>query len=108
MEKAEFDEKLRNHAQDTWERENKAAEKKREEMKNGGIEENEEQPISPAMKLLEKENSDINRRIAIAEQTMSRKVDRLPNNPYKQLDLGKPTVISLPLPPLEMMKEGSK
>lgn len=105
MEKAEFDEKLRNHAQDTWERENKAAEKVREEMKSGIKEEKEEEPISPAIKLLEKEHSDIDRRIAIAEQTMTRKVDRLPNNPFKNVDLRKPTVLTLPLPPLETLSE---
>lgn len=104
MEKAEFDEKLRNHAQDTWERENKVAEKIREDMKIGRKEETEEH-ISPAMQLLAKENSDLDRRIAIAEQTMSRKVDRLPNNPYSNVDLGKPTVLTLPLPPLEKLKE---
>ncbi|KAF1758091.1 hypothetical protein GCK72_014549 [Caenorhabditis remanei] len=107
MEKAEFDEKLRNHAQDTWERENKAAEKIREDMKSGRKEEKEEEHISPAMQLLAKENSDLDRRIAI-EQTMSRKVDRLPNNPYKHVDLGKPTVLTLPLPPFETLKEESQ
>ncbi|CAO4374492.1 unnamed protein product [Caenorhabditis nigoni] len=104
-EKAEFDEKLRNHAQDTWERENKAAEKVREDMAAGRKEEIEQEPISPAMKLLAKENSDIDRRIAIAEQTMFRKVDRLPNNPYSNVDLRKPTVLTLPLPPLDKLKE---
>uniref|UniRef100_A0A1I7TE31 Uncharacterized protein n=2 Tax=Caenorhabditis tropicalis TaxID=1561998 RepID=A0A1I7TE31_9PELO len=105
LEKAEFDEKLRNHAQDTWERENKAAEKIREDMKSGKKEEKEIEPISPAMKLLEKEHSDIDRRIAIAEQTMGRKVERLPNNPFRIVDLRKPTVLSLPLPPLETLRE---
>ncbi|CAP22864.1 Protein CBG01772 [Caenorhabditis briggsae] len=104
-EKAEFDEKLRNHAQDTWERENKAAEKVREDMAAGRKEEIEPEPISPAMKLLAKEHSDIDRRIAIAEQTMPRKVDRLPNNPYSNVDLRKPTVLTLPLPPLDKLKE---
>lgn len=105
LEKAEFDEKLRNHPQETWERENKAAEQVRENMKSGMKEEKEEEPISPAMQLLAKEHSDIDRRIAIAEQTMNRKVDRLPNNPYSNVDLRKPTVLHLPLPPLETLKE---
>ncbi|CAI2351427.1 unnamed protein product [Caenorhabditis sp. 36 PRJEB53466] len=104
MEKAEFDEKLRNHAQDTWERENKAAEQVREEMKAGKKEEPKE-PISPAMEMLAKEHADLDHRIAIAEQTGARKTDRLPNNPYSHVDLRKPTVISLPLPPFESLKE---
>lgn len=105
IEKAEFDEKLRNHTQDTWERENKAAEKVREDMKSGRKEEKEDEPISPAMQLLAKEHSDLDRRIAIAEQTMTRKMDRLPNNPYSNVDLRKPTVLHLPLPPLQTLKD---
>uniref|UniRef100_A0A8R1E0T9 Uncharacterized protein n=1 Tax=Caenorhabditis japonica TaxID=281687 RepID=A0A8R1E0T9_CAEJA len=103
-EKAEFDEKKRNIPQETWERENKAAEKVREEMLNGKKEEKKE-PISPAMEMLAKENSDLDRRISIAEQSGSRKVDRLPNNPYSNVDFSKPTVISLPLPPLDSLLE---
>ncbi|CAL2040886.1 unnamed protein product [Caenorhabditis brenneri] len=105
MEKAEFDEKLRNHAQETWERENKAAEEVREEMKKGTQVQNESEPISPAMKLLAKEHSEIDRRISIAEQMMTRKMDRLPNNPFSNVDLRNPTVLSLPLPPLEKLTE---
>ncbi|EGT47980.1 hypothetical protein CAEBREN_31677 [Caenorhabditis brenneri] len=104
-EKAEFDEKLRNHAQETWERENKAAEEVREEMKKGPQVQNESEPISPAMKLLAKEHSEIDRRISIAEQMMTRKMDRLPNNPFSNVDLRNPTVLSLPLPPLEKLTE---
>lgn len=107
MEKAEFDEKLRNHAQDTWERENKAAESLREEMKEEKHVEKEIEPISPAMELLAKEHSEIDRRISVAEQMMTRKMDRLPNNPFSNVDLRKPTVLSLPLPPLEKLTEKS-
>lgn len=102
-EKAEFDQKRRNLAQERWDRENKATEKLREEMMEGKKEA--KQPISPAMEMLAKEHANLDRRIAIAEQTGARKVDRLPNNPYASMNLGKPTVLSLPLPPSTLEEE---
>ncbi|CAB3406686.1 unnamed protein product [Caenorhabditis bovis] len=87
-EKAEFDHTTRNIAQETWERENKQAELVRQEMENGQA--TSAPIVNPVEKIIEEENGG----------PIPMKIQRLPNNPYKTVDIRKPTIISLPVPPL--------
>ncbi|CAI5447822.1 unnamed protein product [Caenorhabditis angaria] len=99
--------------QKTWEREMKATEEKRKEMEEKAKlpprkpedEELEEEILKDPLELrLEAEEK--KKRGGIGKDGLT--IKRLPNNPYRDVDIRKPTVIELPIPPGDDEEENLK